>query len=137
MQFLSNIATFALLTHLLIATSGLPFAYHFCSGELISVSLGEAVPACECHPDEATDDANSCCDKDCCQYEVTVSKLDFDGVFLFSFLAHIGCGAPVEALTSFSLISTPKILSSSLALFEHFPPHRSSDIPVLFRSLLI
>jgi hypothetical protein len=137
MQFLSNIATFALLAHLLIATSGLPFAYHFCSGELTSVSLGETVPACECHPDETTDDANSCCDKDCCQYEVAVSKLDFDGVFPFSFLAHIVYGAPVEALPSFSLISPPQILFPSGTLFEHFPPHRSSDIPIFFRSLLI
>jgi hypothetical protein len=135
MQFLSKISTFVLIAHLLVATSGVPLVYHFCGEKIDSVSIGKA-KQCACNHDDANDE-NSCCEKDCCHDELAVSKLNLDFLLVSSLIASELLATPLVAMLPFLLATPPQSPIHAITLVDHSPPHRPSDIPVLFRSLLI
>jgi hypothetical protein len=140
MKFLSKILSFVLTAHLLIAISGPPLVYHFCGEKIDSIAIGTA-KKCDCNHDESNDtssDAADCCEKDCCHNELHVSEFHPDGV-LTAFTA-----APNAFVATLHAV-LPPVLAHSLSekhtvcatAFDTHPPARSSDIPVLFCSLLI
>lgn len=138
MTILRSILPSILALALLISTSGANVVYHYCSGELDSVSLF-AQQACECnHDDEEGDSAESphdCCPKDCCAE--TVTTLQTTDTFLLNTpqtASQLVCVAILSfAPASLYFPATPQ--TSALRL--DFSPPRICDIPMLHRALLI
>ena len=136
MKFLSKILSLVLTAHLLIAISGPPLVYHFCGEKIESIAIGKA-KQCDCNHDES--DPADCCEKDCCHNELHVSEFHPDGV-LSSFII-----APNVLVATTLHVLLPPVFTGTLSekhtvctlAFDTHPPARSSDIPVLFRSLLI
>lgn len=137
MQFLFKISTILLIAHLLVATSGIPVVYHFCGGTLDTVSIGTS-QQCACNHDETdNEEGNSSCAKDCCHDELTVSKLECTFLLESSVVQSDLVATLLVAMHPFLLATPPQQPVHTIAHTEHSPPYRSSDIPVLFRSLLI
>lgn len=136
MRLLSNILTLVLLAHLLVATSGVPLVYHFCGGEMDSVSLGSA-KKCDCQHEETESDDNTCCEKDCCHDELTVNKLDLNILLSSTHLTSELLATPLLTTLPFVLRMPTQEPVHSFGFVEHSPPLRHLDIPILFRSLLI
>lgn len=137
MQLFSKISTFVLIAHLLVATSGIPVVYHFCGGTLETVSIGTS-QQCACNHDETdNEEGNSSCARDCCHDELTVSKLECTFLLESSIAQSDLVVTPLVSMRPFLLATPPQPPVHTIAHTEHSPPHRSSDIPVLFRSLLI
>lgn len=140
MKLLSKILSFVLTAHLLIAISGPPLVYHFCGEEMESIAIGKA-KQCDCNHDESSDktsDAADCCEKDCCHNEVHVNEFHPDGVLTSLIIVPNALFATLHAILPSNLATTlsEKHTVCTVA-FDTHPPARSSDIPVLFRSLLI
>ncbi len=135
MQFLSKILSFVLTAYLLLATSSVPLVYHFCGDEMESVSIG-AAKQCDCKHDEHDD--SDCCAKDCCHNELHVSDFHPDVLLNTPTVVSNSLVATLHAVLPFSsfVVASEKCMVCALT-FDTHPPARSSDIPVLFRSLLI
>ncbi|MCU0426691.1 MAG: hypothetical protein MUF71_13805 [Candidatus Kapabacteria bacterium] len=136
MQYFSKILSFVLVAHLLVATSGPPLVYHFCGEKMDSVAIGSA-KKCDCNHEENADAAD-CCEKDCCHNELHVSEFHPNGLLTVPTIAPESLFAVLNIVLPFSSSSpvSEKHLVCTIA-FDTHPPARSSDIPVLFRSLLI
>ncbi len=135
MKLLSKILSFVLSAHLLIAISGPPLVYHFCGEKMDSISVGKA-KQCDCNHDES--DSSDCCENDCCHNEVHVSEFHPDGVLGALTLAPNPLVATLHAILPPTLaITLSEKHTVCTVAFDTHPPARSSDIPVLFRSLLI
>lgn len=135
MKFLSKILSFVLTAHLLVATSGPPLVYHFCGENMDSVAVGKA-KQCDCNHDES--DSADCCEKDCCHNEVHVSEFHPDGVLSTLTLAPNVLVTTLHAVLPSTFASTLSEKHTVCTItFDTHPTARSSDIPVLFRSLLI
>lgn len=138
MTILYSILPCILALALLISTSGANVVYHYCSGELDSVSLF-AQQACECnHEDEegaTAENPHDCCPKDCCAE--TITTLQTTDTFLLNApqaASQLVCVAVLSlAPASLHFSATPQ--KSALRL--DFSPPRICDIPVLHRALLI
>jgi hypothetical protein len=136
MKLFSKIVSIVLTAHLLIAISGPPLVYHFCGEKMDSISIGSA-KKCDCNHDESNNAAD-CCEKDCCHDEVHVSEFHPDGVLGSLIIAPNALVATLHAILppTFAITLSEKHTVCIVA-FDTHPPARSSDIPVLFRSLLI
>lgn len=135
MKLLSKILSFVLTAHLLIAISGPPLVYHFCGEKMESIAVGKA-KQCDCNHDES--DPADCCEKDCCHNELHVSEFHPDGVLTTLTLAPTAFVSILYAvLPPASAFAVSEKHAVCTVAFDTHPPARSSDIPVLFRSLLI
>jgi hypothetical protein len=135
MKLFSKIVSIVLTAHLLVAISGPPLVYHFCGEEMDSVSIGSA-KKCDCNHDEG--DSADCCEKDCCHNELHVSEFHPDGVLAALTLAPTAFVSILYAVLppASAFVVSEKHAVCTVAFDTHHPA-RSSDIPVLFRSLLI
>ena len=135
MRLFSKILSFVLTAHLLVAISGPPLVYHFCGEKMDSISIGSA-KKCDCNHEES--DSADCCEKDCCHNELHVSEFNPDGVLTASTAAPTASVSILYAvLPSVSAFAVSEKHAICTVAFDTHPPSRSSDIPVLFRSLLI
>lgn len=135
MKILSQILATVLVVQLLVATSSIPLVYHFCGDEVESVSVGVA-KQCDCqHNDQDEDDS---CAKDCCRNELHISEFHPDALLSAPIVPPTSLFAALHIVLPFSSPASAyeKHPVCTIA-FDTHPPARSSDIPILFRSLLI
>lgn len=138
MQFLSKILSFVLTAHLLVATSGPPLVYNFCGEMLVSITVGVAQQE-DCTTEKAECNESDCYEQDYCHNEVHISE--FHPEYLteqsqFNSFERISTLLHSATLVSFVLPRNNSAFVVSISQIESFP-RRYSDIPILFRSLLI
>lgn len=126
------------MAHLLVATSGPPLVYNFCGEMLVSITVGVAQQE-DCAIEKAECNESDCCEQDYCHNEVHISEFhpeylteqsQFNSFELISTLLHSA------TLVSFVLPRNNGAFVVSISQIE-LSPRRYSDIPILFRSLLI
>lgn len=126
MHILKTILIIVLLPVFLLANTGIAVAYHYCAGELDSVSLTTEA-ACQCGDKETK--------SDCCTSEISVLKTDTDLSFSS---ASIHPPIPVDcAILPDLLFFSPVLLRTPTLCLSDSSPPGVTDIPVRLCSLLI
>lgn len=127
MRILKTILIAVLLPVFLFANTGIAVAYHYCAGELDSVSLSPGV-TCPCGEKEEK--------SDCCTSEVSVLKVTTD-ISLPSALLSPPVPVDCSILPGIFLPAPVRMAPVVTCAVSPSPPGISSGLPVLFCSLLI
>jgi hypothetical protein len=134
MTILRSILPCLMALSLLVSTSGAGVVYHYCSGELDSISLASQ-NTCDCDDDE-DEDSPTPCTKDCCTATLHVLKTTDSFVIISQKNVHAPLypSALLPVLVHFALYN-----SDARAVLPHVdtsPPYHQ-NIPIRFRALLI
>lgn len=145
MRFSTQILSFVLIAHLLVATSGPPLMYTFCGERLVDVSVSllatNIVEHDGCSAEQPQCEDYQCCSQsqESCHIEIHTTK--FHPEYLAPQSSPIFSQYVVSLFQqkiAFFILFPQTPLQSIPSISPADSPHRQyADLPILFRSLLI